>query len=1575
MKKLSVILKVLLGVILTPIVLVVLLAIALYIPAVQNWAADYGSKIASEKTGMQISIGTIHIVWPLDLEVTQCKVRTAQWLEPCDTLPDSPQFDIYLGRATVGWQPLALLDNNIDITTLEADSADINLDLNYEAPEDTSKSELPYTINLQKANITNVNLWMMMKGDSIPVVVRGVMAKAEDGVFDLGKQHYSVGTFNGGVKRFNGYGAKVDTLSLNASGIDFVMQENEDPRDTMVNMQLGIKGIGAGIRAANYDTYRVENLKATIEDLSFALANSKPLFAANIKECTETVFLGEKFKGSRVQGVDGLTSTLSAKVDMDTTKVVVDGSLQTSASRISTHLNMDLNAFEQNSTGLIDARLDASIGRSDVLNIVEGLKLTDAAPLRQYLPAMPITVSTEVHGNMQNLHIPFVKADIPTLASVDIRPFDLSYPMNYDSPMFRAKAKAKVRTYRYLRAQGDIDATISGANIDYIADIRTDDGGKLKSSGTFNYKTMTYNVDAGMSNFVMNSSDLRKLGMPNLQQYGLGDLTLSGKVHADTRAIKATLNPQSKALEGEILLDALMDNMKPTGIKATLFTDMRNIDLYEMHMAEVPLKIGFCGHYDFEVRQSGIKLPKIPGLPQNTDVYDDIKLNGIISDITITDSVQTFHPDDIALGLLTRRDTTRADIHCGDFESLITMRGGYEWLMRQANELSRVLNKQMDNYTFDQAEIRDALPKLNFYLRCGKENPIARFAKYYDINFDKVLARFHVSRENGINGELRLHKLLTAGYQLDTIGLRINSTNNILDSLGNIIEPMKMTYALKVQNYKPNDIVFAALVDGELMEHGLTLNTNLYDDNNEQALKLGLEAMVVNVNENENQNQNENENQNENQKQNQNDNRRLRIRLTPDEPVIGYAKFHLNEDNHITLGKRNAITANVKMRSDDGMGLELTSGSFNPYIETSAEDGKKTAWQDLTLSLTRINLQKLTSGIPYAPKVSGMLDGDFHIVMNSMTEMTVSTDINVDDMVYEKCPIGNLSTQFVYMPEEEGNQHYVDGTVMLDDKEIATVIGRYNNTTKNISLTADLKKCPLNLINGFIEDQIVGLEGTADGSLDIKGTTDTPIVNGELFLENASLISIPYGVKMRFDDDPVRVQDSKLLLENFQVYASNDSPLIASGDIDFADLDHITVNLRMKAENFLLIDAKETPKSEAYGKAFVNFYCGMRGELSKLRVVGRLDVLPTTDLNYILRDSPITTDNRLKELVTFTNLNDTTNVTTVKPAVDGMQMSFTVNVIDGAHVKCWINADHSNYLDLVGGGNLKMKYDSGEITITGRYTIHEGEMKYSLPVIPLKTFTIANGSWLEFTGDLLNPRMNITATERVRASVSDNGANKMVTFNCGVVITKSLKDMGLEFIIEAPEDQAIANELAMMSTEARGKVAVTMLTTGMYLSDSNTSSFSMSSALNSFLQSEINNIAGNALKTMDFQMGMDKTTSDDGTMHTDYTFKFAKRFWNNRLNISVGGKISTGNDVSGQNRSFFDNVDVQYRLSETSNQYMRLFFKDNVYDFLEGYVSQYGAGYMYKRKLQKLKDLFYPPRPVEQQSRPQRSQQ
>ena len=190
-------------------------------------------------------------------------------------------------------------------------------------------------------------------------------------------------------------------------------------------------------------------------------------------------------------------------------------------------------------------------------------------------------------------------------------------------------------------------------------------------------------------------------------------------------------------------------------------------------------------------------------------------------------------------------------------------------------------------------------------------------------------------------------------------------------------------------------------------------------------------------------------------------------------------------------------------------------------------------------------------------------------------------------------------------------------------------------------------------------------------------------------------------------------------------------------------------------------------------------------------------------------------------------------------------------------------------------------------------------------------------------------------------------------------ITKTLNNMGLQFTLDAPEDMQLHSELQTMGEEQRGKLAVTMLTTGMYLSDGNTGKFSMNNALNSFLSSEISNLTGNALRTIDLSFGMDNSVDAQGQSHTDYSFKFAKRFLNNRLKVVVGGKVTSGAEMPGsRNRSFFENVSMEYRLDNTANKYLNLFFDNNSYDWLDGYTQKYGGGFIWRRTLQKFTDIF-----------------
>lgn len=556
--------------------------------------------------------------------------------------------------------------------------------------------------------------------------------------------------------------------------------------------------------------------------------------------------------------------------------------------------------------------------------------------------------------------------------------------------------------------------------------------------------------------------------------------------------------------------------------------------------------------------------------------------------------------------------------------------------------------------------------------------------------------------------------------------------------------------------------------------------------------------------------------------------------------------------------------------------------------------------------------------------------------------------------------MGNMGTEFVYTPSTEGT-HKVNGFLYHDGDEVGYLEGTYDNKDGGtLDATLKAERLPLQILNGFIPEQLFGFRGCTEGNLSIKGKLSSPDVNGELIFDSCYIFSKPYGVEMRFADDPVRIIGSHLLFENFELFAHNDSPLEILGSLDFSNTSKMRLDMKMQTRNFLLIDSKENARSETYGQTYVNFFGMMSGPVEALRMRGKLDVLGSSDMTYVLRDSPLSADNDMDDLVTFTSFSDTVAESIVKPPLTGFDMDLGINIDEGAHVVCALDAEHTNYIDIVGGGDLRMQYNpSDNLQLRGKYTISSGEMKYSLPVIPLKTFTIQDGSYLQFQGDPMNPALHITATERVKASVSANGnSSQMVNFDCGVVLSKTLEDMGVQFIIDAPEDMTISNQLNTMSVEERGKIAVTMLTTGMYLSDGNTSQFSMNSALSSFLQTQINNISGRALRTLDLSFGVDNATSKSGAIQTDYSFKFSKRFWNNRLNIQVGGKVSTGSDVDNTDQTFFNNVVFDYRLDKNSSKYLKLFYNRDSYDWLEGNVGKYGVGFVWKRRLRHFKDLF-----------------
>ena len=1493
-------------ILLMPVFLFVICAGLLYLPPVQNWVADWVADIVSEKTGMKVSVGHILLEWPLTLAINDFQAIHEQ-----DTLANVgqlkadvqlwPLFDkrvvideLSLSQADINTNgfisdlrikghvgELWLSSRGIDLGNemLEvngASLADSNLDiaLSDTAAVDTTTSHSHWRINADSLTVERTAVHVHLPGDTMHIGAYMDRAVARLADIDLDVGRY-------GVASFDLHGGQLDSIAGYALS---------DVRLGVDSIQLGPQGTSLYVRQAA------------------------------LKELHTGIELTELQGGVRLD---------TAYTHLELPHLL----MRTTDSDLEAEVDMDFSALDTKSPGKAHVRLNAQLGKSDVVRFLNDMP---ARFIQQY-PNHPLAVKGSVNGNMERLELTGVDIALPTAFSLQA---DGVVHHVMDSDRLRAQLSLKAETHHLdfiaalpampsslripaMEASGRVEA--DGKR--YDADLKVSKGREsVRAKARYNGATETYTADIRVNglnihDFLPKDSIYRLTANVKAEGRGLdllrpnAQLTLDAQVehlgygswnlddiHATARLKDGHgtghLESHNKLLDGSIGIDAQLSSKR---VEAILDTDLQTADLYELRLVDKPFAVGMAGTISLV-----------------SDLKHDHQLKGRLGNLYIRDERQTFKPEDLGVYLNTNQDTTVVRLQSGDLIVKADASGGYERLLNQVTTLADSVVGQLNRKVIDQPAARRLFPTMRLYVSSGKNNPLASVLKSYNISYKDIYVDLNISPLTGLNGDAHLYALNYDSTRIDTIRLGLRQKGD------------RLTYQAQLRNRRNNpQLVFNAYIDGHLHEHGALAGLRYFDAQDRLGVRLGATAEMEPDG--------------------------IRIRFMPERPTIGYKEFNLNKDNYILMRRNKPLQAKVDFVADDYTGLKIYTDN-----QERSEDAPSPHLQDLTVSVNKLNLDELTSVIPFLPRLSGNLNGDFHIVQDQQENFSVASDLNVQGLNVENSPIGNLTTELVYLMKDE-DTHTFEARLMLDDEEFGLLSGTYQNADQGlIDATFTMTRFPLSVANGFVPDQIVGLEGFGEGTLTIKGTTSRPVVDGEIYIENGYLVSTPYSVRMRFDDDPVRIVGSHLLIENFGLYAYNDEPLNMKGDIDFSNTDRIKMDLQMAARNLLLINAKQTAKSLVFGKAFVNFFGRLSGPVNSLSMRGKLDVLGSTDMTYMLLDSPLSTDNRLEELVKFTDFSDSTVAVIEHPAPSGINADLTVSVSQGARVLCNLNVEQTNYIDIMGGGDLRLRYNTEGINLTGRYTVNNGQMKYSLPIIPLKTFTIANGSYVEFTGDPMNPRLNITATERTKATVGDEmNGSRAVTFDCGVVITKTLNDMGLQFVIDAPEDQMTNGELTTMSEEERGKVAVTMLTTGMYLTDGNTSGFSMNTALSSFLHKEINQIAGSALKTFDVQLGFDNTTDASGAVHTDYSFKFAKRFMDNRLNIQIGGKVSSSaNSYMGQNQSFFDNVMMEYRLNEEGTKNVKLFYNQNVYDWLEGYTGEYGGGFIWRRKLDRLSDIL-----------------
>ena len=1507
------------GVLLVPVILFFILTILFYIPPIQNFAVSKATALVSSATGLNVQIEHFRITFLLDINLHQVMVNDSEdspILSMEDLNIDLSFKKILLGKIDINGVELKNITTNTKnmIPGLGVQGKISNFFLDSHGI-DLSRQRV--TVN--NAHLNGANLWVTL-GDT---------AENED---------TTASTINWRIE--------IEQAQLSDSRIKLCMQKDSTQAYTALNL-LTLEQAIIDLKTNEYsiseacidsDTIRYDlTYEPQIEglDINHILLTQTRVGLDSIYFNGQSMDAVAHLKHFTMKEKCGLeVSEANAKIMMDSLSLYAPlCSLSTPHSQINANSRLDFSALKSPSKGTFFANINGEIGKKDIMIFANELP----EQFKLDYPNKPITFQMEANGNIDslwldraevaladafsikasgtvtqlmdssdreahinmglvtdNLHFVLPLLEDSVSGTIALPPMKLDGQINMLGQVYNADIQWKEREMQHGGIIVKAEYDMLLTKYKMALDIDSVMLSHFLPKDSLNYFSLTTRIEGKGTDFLDKGTKAQMDANLKKLQYGSYDF---GGIKMEAGLENGFGSMDINSNNDIINLTSRFDAMLHKEISDMTFSvDMHHIDLHALRITKVPFKVGMCLHVD-----------------GSTNLNDAHRINGEINDIALVVKDTILHPKNLAMNIIAYPDTTYADIKAGDFKLYLDGQEGYTQLLQKGEALMALIDQQLERRHLDQDSLRISLPPLTLNISSGKENPIAYYLRMQGYSFNNFDLRINADPEIGLNGNGHIYDINANGIILDTVQVSL-----FQDTTG-------INFEGRVHNgVKNKQFVFDSKLKAFLHSTGAGINLEYLDDKGETGVNFGLRAEMLDSG--------------------------INIAFSPINPIIAYRRFDINKDNYLFLGSNKKVEADIDMLADDGTGVKI-------YSTTNPE-----ALQDITLSLLRLNIGELTSVIPYAPRITGFLNGDAHLIQTPH-DLSVVVDMFANDMAYEKAPIGDIALNAVYLPNPDGT-HFVDSRLSHNENEILILSGGYKEEegVGFIDAGMELIEFPLSMANGFITDNLALLEGFANANLMVHGNIEQPFVNGWMSTRNARIKSPSYSLDLKLQDDSIKITNSHLNLDKLMVYSTGKNPLVFDGTVNFADFERILLNLRVSANNFELINAKRTQQASAYGKVYVDAFAMLAGDLSKnIDIRGRLGVLGNTNVTYILKDSPLTVEDRLSDLVTFVDFSDTTQTAKKEDLQPlNVNMNMTVNIDQGTQIHCLLSADRSKYIDLEGGGELSMNYSpQGDLTLNGRYTVLSGEMKYALPVIPLKTFTIKSGSYVDFNGPILNPSLNIAATERVRTTITENEVPRSVNFDVGLSITQTLENIGLEFTLDAPEDMTIQNELATMSTEQRGRMAVTMLATGMYLAEGNENGgFSTSNALNALLQSEINNIAGKALETIDLSLGFDQSKTAEGGSRTDYSFRFAKRFWGNRISLIIGGKVSTGDDVQNTGASLIDNVSLEYRLDKSGTRYVTLFYDKNYESLMEGEVIEMGAGLVLRRKMTRLGELF-----------------
>ncbi|MES2478372.1 MAG: translocation/assembly module TamB domain-containing protein [Bacteroidota bacterium] len=710
------------------------------------------------------------------------------------------------------------------------------------------------------------------------------------------------------------------------------------------------------------------------------------------------------------------------------------------------------------------------------------------------------------------------------------------------------------------------------------------------------------------------------------------------------------------------------------------------------------------------------------------------------------------------------------------------------------------------------------------------------------------------------------------------------------------------------------------------------------------------------------------------------------------------SELYLNNEKWEILSGNKIVYARNYLLVDQ---LSFNSGLQKLLVNTD----QSRIGQPMVIKATNIDIGQLASLTPAASyNLDGRVNGDI-LIENLFTQPLVTSNLEAVGVKVLGDTVGLVRIKGSY---DMGKSLIVmeNSSGIFNDKFSMTTVGNISLDTKSeeqLDGQIFISNFPLKFLEPFLKGYTSSIGGILDGSVSIKGLIEKPNLNGELILRNVAakvdytgtLYTIPLG--------RISLENQTATLNNIELFDVYKNKALATGTVRFANLSNPQMNIRLKTDQFEVVNLRDYENDLFYGHVIAKTDFSINGFISDMNM--SINATPTKKSSLYLPYNSAG-DYSTNTYISFKSydVEPTNKITKVKDRLS-VKISAVLNSL--MDVTLVLDPNTGDQINATGNGNLSINVPANEdYSMFGNYNIEKGSYTFTFRQVLSKTFNINSGSSIAFNGNIANTRLNVFATYPTTGRLYDlldqnkaqllseteiKDAKTTQIVNVQLRMRGTLASPDLSYEIELPEKRSMGTpafaELNRINTS--DKTALTnqvssLLFLGSFIPSQgitntlavtgakNTLGETIASQASPLLTSALNKLLGDQKLQVMVQyksFGQEANTTGTGGVvssadsRNQLKFGLQKNYFDDRLSLQVGSAYDWGRPTTtNQSASSFNlagDFRAQYLLTSDGGVSL-VGFRASNYDLFYGYnIARQGVGLTVRKSFDNLYEFLH----------------